>query len=186
MSDTLLTIPNLLTFTRLVLSPMVFASAKDGYYGLALALFMIASATDWFDGAIARKLNQQSVLGSYLDPLADKVLILFSFLVIHKDLLVRMFYLIIVREVSILLGIGVLKICRAPLEISPVFSGKLSIALFFMLTFCWLLFAATGWPPTAIYSKIFNSLQLVLAFAIITSLSKYKNIFHDCWAKRQK
>jgi cardiolipin synthase (CMP-forming) len=70
----LLTIPNLLTFTRLLLIPFFILATIGEIYTLALVLFVSAAVTDILDGYIARKLNQHSRLGAILDPAADKTM----------------------------------------------------------------------------------------------------------------
>ena len=68
-------IPNLLTFSRLLLAGVVFALVAAHWYWAALVVFSIAAITDAFDGYVARRLGQGTVLGRQLDPLVDKVLI---------------------------------------------------------------------------------------------------------------
>lgn len=71
---------NLLTFTRIIIAIIIFAFlALENYYLLALILFFIAGLTDYFDGFLARKYNSSSQIGEILDPLADKILIIFLF-----------------------------------------------------------------------------------------------------------
>ena len=71
---------NLLTFSRIVLASIIFLllMSSDSYL-LALILFFVASLTDWLDGYLARKYNAVSQLGEILDPIADKILIVFLF-----------------------------------------------------------------------------------------------------------
>ena len=71
---------NLLTFARIIVAVIIFGllALKD-YYILALILFFIAGLTDYFDGFLARKYNAASQIGEILDPLADKILIIFLF-----------------------------------------------------------------------------------------------------------
>ena len=71
---------NLLTFARIIVAVIIFGllALKD-YYILALILFFIAGLTDYFDGFLARKYNAVSQIGEILDPLADKILIIFLF-----------------------------------------------------------------------------------------------------------
>tara|TARA_B100001250_G_scaffold412412_1_gene443539 strand:+ start:3516 stop:4052 length:537 start_codon:yes stop_codon:yes gene_type:complete len=71
---------NILTLARILIAVVIFAflAIKD-YYLLALFLFFIAGLTDYFDGLLARKFNATSQLGEILDPLADKILIIFLF-----------------------------------------------------------------------------------------------------------
>lgn len=71
---------NLLTFARIIIAVFIFMLlALKNYYALALVLFFIAGLTDYFDGFLARKYNATSQIGEILDPLADKILIIFLF-----------------------------------------------------------------------------------------------------------
>ena len=72
------TLINTLTFSRIILAAIIFLllMSPDGYL-LALVLFFLAGVTDYFDGYLARKYNAVSKLGEILDPIADKILILF-------------------------------------------------------------------------------------------------------------
>ncbi len=69
------TIPNLLSVLRMGLAPLFIISVLDGKPLRALILFLVAGVTDSLDGFIARRANQQSLLGAYLDPIADKILL---------------------------------------------------------------------------------------------------------------
>ena len=71
---------NLLTFSRIVLAAIIFLllMSSDGYL-LAFILFNVAGLTDWLDGYLARKYNAVSQLGEILDPIADKILVVFVF-----------------------------------------------------------------------------------------------------------
>ena len=86
-----MTIPNAITTFRIILIP-VFITAFYLPYGWAPALatfiFGFAAVTDWFDGYLARKLNQQSALGAFIDPMADKLMVISALLIIlakHPD-----------------------------------------------------------------------------------------------------
>ena len=72
------TLINILTLSRILLAAIIFVllMTPDGYL-LALVLFFLAGVTDYFDGYLARKYNAVSLLGEILDPIADKILILF-------------------------------------------------------------------------------------------------------------
>ena len=71
---------NFLTFLRIFISLIIFALLiQDNYYLLAFILFFIAGLTDYFDGFLARKYNASSQIGEILDPIADKILIVFLF-----------------------------------------------------------------------------------------------------------
>ena len=77
-----LTIPNLLTLMRIMLVPVFAISVWYGYMAVACVLFAIAGLTDLLDGFIARRLNQSSSLGAFLDPMADKLLMTVAFLLL--------------------------------------------------------------------------------------------------------
>src|SRR6516225_3011116 len=103
--DTLLTIPNLLTLSRLPLAVILFACIAFERWLAALLVFGVASITDWLDGLLARRLNQQSAIGRSLDPLVDKVLTggAFIYLMQVKDslLLPWMVTVVVGRELLI-------------------------------------------------------------------------------------
>ncbi|MDC0005102.1 CDP-diacylglycerol--glycerol-3-phosphate 3-phosphatidyltransferase [Gammaproteobacteria bacterium] len=100
----MVTFINLLTFSRIILAAIIFLllMSSDGYL-LALILFYIAGLTDWLDGYLARKYNAVSELGEVLDPIADKILIVFVFFGLAVNLssyLIGFFAaLIITREI---------------------------------------------------------------------------------------
>src|SRR5882724_9951288 len=71
----MLTIPNLVTLIRLVLAPFVAMAILNSAYPLAIGLFFTAGITDIIDGALARKMEDTSRFGAYLDPIADKILL---------------------------------------------------------------------------------------------------------------
>src|SRR5436305_11267677 len=74
--------PNLLTLLRLIFVPVTVIAVIEGKYGWALALFIGAGISDGLDGLLARLLKQKTVLGQYLDPIADKLLLSTLFLVL--------------------------------------------------------------------------------------------------------
>lgn len=83
--STLTSLPNLLTLTRIMLIPVfiiVFYLPFAGAHGLAAIIFALASFTDWLDGYLARKLKQMSPFGAFLDPVADKLLVASSLLLL--------------------------------------------------------------------------------------------------------
>ena len=84
-------VPNSITTFRIVLIPVfitVFYLPNSWAPALATFIFWVAALTDWFDGYLARKLNQQSALGAFIDPLADKLMVISALLLIitkHPD-----------------------------------------------------------------------------------------------------
>lgn len=82
MASSVITIPNLLTFLRMALIPVFAILLIYGYFEWALVTFFIAGASDGVDGFIARRYDQQSELGTILDPIADKLLMTVSFIIL--------------------------------------------------------------------------------------------------------
>ncbi|HUK92391.1 MAG TPA: CDP-alcohol phosphatidyltransferase family protein [Blastocatellia bacterium] len=78
----MLTAANLLTCLRIVLIVPFVYSLRAGNYRIAIVIFFAASITDFFDGYVARKFDQQSTLGRFIDPLADKILVTAAYVVI--------------------------------------------------------------------------------------------------------
>lgn len=73
--ETYWTVPNIITLARIASSPLLAALILQGKYAYAVAGLAVAAGSDWLDGHIAKNYNQSSVLGSFLDPFADKVLV---------------------------------------------------------------------------------------------------------------
>jgi len=125
-------LPNLLSGSRLVAAPYIFWLLSSHDYRSALIWFAIIGATDGADGYIARRFNAQSRLGALLDPVADKVLLSGSFLVLALSGAIPVWLAIIVigRDLLILLfAIGTLILSQIPREFPPSTAGKLSTAL---------------------------------------------------------
>jgi cardiolipin synthase len=75
--------PNLLTLLRLIFVPFSVIAVLGNHYAWALSIFIIAGITDGLDGLLARLLNQKTLLGQYLDPVADKLLLSTMFLTLY-------------------------------------------------------------------------------------------------------
>ena len=104
------TIPNLLTVARIMLTPGFVIAFADQRFGLAWVLFAVAGLTDALDGTLARILKQRSTFGAMLDPLADKVLLVTSFLCLAlQGWLPRWLSVLVVsRDVFIVGGLALL------------------------------------------------------------------------------
>ena len=81
-SSTILNLPNLITFLRIGAIPLFLILLTDQQYTEALIVFVLAGVTDSIDGAVARLTNSHTALGAYIDPLADKLLLVSSFLIL--------------------------------------------------------------------------------------------------------
>src|SRR5262249_6435434 len=106
----ILSAPNQLTLARLAFLPFIVIKLLDHHYQGALILFVIAGLSDGLDGLLARRLHQQTLLGQYLDPIADKMLLSTTFLVLSVvgQIPWKFTVLVFSRDVCILLVSGVL------------------------------------------------------------------------------
>jgi cardiolipin synthase len=120
------TTPNLLTLLRICLAPFLVAAILENHYALSFVLFVAAGLTDALDGTLARVLKQRSMLGHYLDPVADKLLLSTLFLVLlHKSLMpVTVTVLVFGRDVGILLVAAILYAAVGRREFHPSLFGK--------------------------------------------------------------
>jgi cardiolipin synthase len=118
--------PNLLTLLRLAFVPFAVIAVLDGHYGWALGIFVIAGISDGLDGLLARLLEQQTTLGQYLDPIADKLLLSTMFLVLsatHKIPLV-VTVLVFSRDIMIVIICSLLYASGAMKTFRPSWLGK--------------------------------------------------------------
>ena len=138
------TAPNQLTLLRMIFVPFIVIYLVDGHYLWALVLFIIAGFSDGLDGLLARRLHQQTLLGQYLDPIADKLLLSTMFLVLsieYRAVVPWKFTVVVFsRDVSILLISGVLFMIAGLRDFRPSIFGKANTfaqvaAVFFALLF---------------------------------------------------
>jgi cardiolipin synthase (CMP-forming) len=124
-------IPNLLTLLRIILVPVVVIFLIQGSYGKALIAFVAAALTDALDGFMARTLGQQTTLGAYLDPIADKALLASSFVTLSVLSIIPGWLTVIVisRDMIILLGILVLSLMSIEVKIRPTAVSKVTTAM---------------------------------------------------------
>jgi cardiolipin synthase (CMP-forming) len=134
--------PNQLTLLRMIFLPFIVINVVGHHYVWALVLFVLAGISDGLDGLLARTLHQQTTLGQYLDPIADKLLMSTMFLVlsIEHRAIVPWKYTVVVfsRDISILLVSGVLFMIAGLKDFRPSIFGKANTfaqvaAIFFAL-----------------------------------------------------
>jgi cardiolipin synthase len=120
--------PNLLTLLRLIIIPFIVIFVVERHYGWALGLFIAAGISDGLDGLLARALHQRTLLGQYLDPIADKLLLSTMFLVLaatHRTpALVFATVLVFARDILILIVCTLLYITGAMKLFRPSVFGK--------------------------------------------------------------
>lgn len=122
----ILAAPNQLTLARMVFIPFVVIKLVEGHFRGALVLFLLAGLSDGLDGLLARRLHQQTLLGQYLDPIADKALLSTTFLVLSIIHHIPWKFTIVVfsRDIGILLVSGVLFTIAGLRDFRPSIFGK--------------------------------------------------------------
>ena len=138
----LLTAPNQLTLLRMIFLPFIIINLLGNHHVTALLLFMLAGLSDGLDGLLARTLKQQTQLGQYLDPIADKLLMSTMFLVLSIVHKIPWKYTIVVfsRDISILAVSAVLYAIAGLRDFRPSIFGKANTAaqvaaVFFVLLY---------------------------------------------------
>jgi len=138
------TVPNQITFLRLGFLPFILILISYERYRWALLVLVIAGLSDGIDGLIARKFNQRSSLGAYLDPIADKLLLSSSFLILafKKQLAWWLTILVLSRDVLILIVAVVIILSAGYRPFPPSVFGKFTTACQIILVFTVVLAAA--------------------------------------------
>jgi cardiolipin synthase len=138
----ILSAPNQLTLMRMMFVPFIVIKLVEGHYSSALILFVLAGLSDGLDGLLARTLKQQTVLGQYLDPIADKLLLSTMFMVLSILHKIPWKFTVVVfsRDITILLASAVLYAIAGLRDFRPSVFGKANTfaqvaAIFFVLLF---------------------------------------------------
>jgi len=161
--SSLATLPNLLTIARLILSPFIFAAIVSGRHENALILFALAALTDGMDGLLARRINQATLLGAYLDPIADKILLsgVYISLAVAGKIPSWLVVIILGRDLFLLASSGIALLFTSYREFRPSVWGKAST---FVQIAC-----ATAWmSPNALNLASFETLAQALVWPVAT------------------
>ncbi len=166
----ILTAPNQLTLLRMVFLPFIVIHLVAGHYNWALILFVLAGFSDGLDGLLARTLHQQTTLGQYLDPIADKLLLSTVFLVLSILHKIPWKYTVFVfsRDASILLASAVLYAIAGLRDFSPSIFGKANTFAQVAAVFFVMLFQIRH--TRIVWITEFTFLHAVLAFTVISGV----------------
>src|SRR6266446_2431403 len=122
----MLNLPNFLTLIRILTIPFFLIYLSYHRYGEALIIFVIGGVTDFLDGLAARLMKQQTALGAYLDPVADKLLVFSSYVMLGLiDAIPTWLAVVVVsRDILILLGCGIVYLLvEEKFQVKPSFIG---------------------------------------------------------------
>jgi cardiolipin synthase len=140
------TVPNQITLLRLGFLPFFLILISYGEFKWALLVLVVAGLSDGIDGLLARKLNQKSALGAYLDPIADKLLLSSSFVILAMAKKVAWWLTIMVlsRDVLLLVVAAVIILISGYRPFPPSLYGKLTT--FFQIVFVFAVVHAAAYP----------------------------------------
>ncbi len=164
------TVPNQITFLRLGFLPFFLILMSYEKYKWALLVLVIAGFSDGIDGLIARKFNQRSSLGAYLDPIADKLLLSSSFIVLAFKMQIAWWLTILIlsRDLLILTVAVVIILAAGYRPFPPSIYGKFTTFFQIILVFAVVLAAAYPQLPLALLKRVL--IDVVSALCVFSGL----------------
>lgn len=172
MSSRIVTVPNLLTIFRMVLIPVFVSLLFYQRFVIALGVFVVAGVTDGLDGLLARRFNQKSQLGTILDPIADKLMLVTAFVVLsmrsvfpqpvpsHLPIPFWVTVAVISRDVFILVGAAAINVVTGFRGFRPSMLGKINtviqIAAIGIIMFAASVPYGTGYYLPTLYATVFG------------------------------
>ena len=167
-----LTTANQLTILRMLLIPVFVILLIYGYQGWALVTFMVAGLTDLLDGLIARLAGEKTTLGAWLDPMADKLLLVTMFIVLTlpgiglaNQLPIWFTILVISRDVAIVATVAVVNLAIGPRTFRPSIFGKAATATYIVTGVVTLYFNYLGQKTPIVGFFVYASLAITLISA---------------------
>jgi cardiolipin synthase len=167
-----LTAANQLTLLRIVLIPPFVILLLYGYRGWALVTFLTAGVTDLFDGLIARKTGQRTTLGAWLDPMADKLLLVSMFVMLTlpdigsaNRLPLWFTVLVLSRDIAIVLTVAVVNLAVGRRTFRPSIFGKVATATYILTGVVTLFFNYLGTRSQVVTVSVYASLAITFVSA---------------------
>jgi cardiolipin synthase (CMP-forming) len=164
-----LTPANQLTLLRMLLIPAFVLLVVYGHFGWALTVFVTAGVTDGLDGLIARWSGQKTSLGAWLDPAADKLLLVSTFIVLTlpglgltNRLPLWLTALIITRDVGIVLTVAIVNLAVGPKTFRPTLFGKIATATYIATAVVAMFFNYRGYASPVVTAFVYASLTITL------------------------
>ena len=167
-----LNVPNSLTILRILLIPLIVGLLVYEHVEYALVTLVIAALTDALDGTIARIANQKTPFGAYLDPLADKLLLMSTFVTFSLLDMVPVWSVILVvsRDAILLTGTLLAHLTHTVIDASPTVLGKATTLFQASYMILVLALIAQGLDPVSLF-------PLLLTMSLLTVLSGLHYIF---------
>jgi cardiolipin synthase len=162
--------PNQLTLLRLALIPFIIVSVLNTQWGWALALFLLAGISDGLDGFLARTLQQRTMVGAYLDPIADKLLLstLFLELAFVRKIPWSVTVMVLSRDVIILVVCAALYMAANFREFHPSILGKMNT--FSQIGTLFVVLLAQVWSPSIVQGAVWLGIRATVVLTVISGL----------------
>ncbi|HTM73924.1 MAG TPA: CDP-alcohol phosphatidyltransferase family protein [Pseudolabrys sp.] len=175
-----MSIPNLITLGRILLVPVVVWAIYTNYTLLAFVLFLVAGVSDAVDGYLAKRFEMTSELGAYLDPLADKTLIvsIYVTLGIAGNIPGWLVILVVSRDIMIIGAVMLSWLLGSPLKVKPLLVSKLNTAA--QIVFACVLLGSLGLnikaePVTSVLMVVVAALTLLSVAAYLVGWVRHMN-----------
>ena len=170
MKSRILTVPNQITFLRLGFLPLFLIAIHYGRYDWALVILVVAGLTDGFDGWLARRLNQRTTLGTFLDPIADKLLLSSSyvFLALKGKIAWWLAILVLSRDVLLVTASAVIVLVVGYQTFPPSIYGKANTLFQILFIFFVLLIEVFPHPHLQMVHRGF--IFVVAFFTVLSGL----------------
>ena len=166
---------NIITVVRLLFTPIIIWLIFSSYYYLGLIFFVLSGLSDALDGFIAKQFNQRTILGSYLDPVADKTLIVSSILALGYMGAIPSWLIILIvsRDLAILGAVIISWLVERSLKIEPIISSKINT--FLQIFYIGLILLNLSSKEEIIYLNIFilPTFSILIALSTLTSWFSY-------------
>jgi len=168
----IINLPNALTVARIIIIPVFVTAIIYKKHQHAFFLFVLAALTDLLDGYIARVTDQKTALGTFLDPLADKLLLTSSFILFSFNAWIPLWLTITVisRDIIVVIGWLLLYMITHDVKIEPVLLGKAAIA--FQLVTLALVLLSVNMPSISVPKEF-----LFAVTAALTALSGIQYVY---------
>lgn len=174
-------IPNTITVLRLILVPVLILLLQNGEFGWALVVFSVAGLSDGLDGFLARKYRLESELGGFLDPVADKVLMIGAYVTLSLlDLLPAWLVMLVIARDFLIIGFIMMLIALGDeLHPAPSIYSKINTVIQVLLVVVVLINQAFELTLTEI-------VQLLIYSLVVTTLVSASNYYWVWIAQRNK
>ncbi len=141
-------LPNIITIARMLMVPLTVWLIIAGRHELAFFVFILAGVSDGVDGFIAKRFNMRTELGAWLDPLADKLLLISIYVTlgVMDKLPAWLAILVVSRDVLIMGGVVLAWLLDAPVRMKPLWTSKLNTTVQIIFAGAFLFFLGNDWP----------------------------------------